>query len=47
MIDSLQDVQESAVKYSQRGVGGGETETNEVGVKKPLERKQNSSARFE
>ena len=38
-------VQESSGKYSERGVGSGETETNEFGVKEPPECEEKSSAR--
>ena len=40
-------VQESSGKYVERRFGSGETETNEFGVKEPLEHKEESSARFE
>ena len=39
-------VQEISGKHGQRRFGGGETETDEFGVKE-LERKENASARFE
>ena len=40
-------VQESSGKHGSRRFGSGETETDEVGVKEPPERKENPSARFE
>ena len=39
-------VQESSGKYCWRRFGGGETETGEIGVKEPPERKANLSERF-
>ena len=39
-------VQESSRKYSERGVGSGETETNELGAKGPSECEKRSSSRF-
>ena len=40
-------VQESSGKYSERGVGSGETETKEFAVEEPPECEERSTARFE